>query len=282
MADLTTIILTYNEELNIAECIKSVESISKRIIVIDSFSTDSTVEISQKLGAEIYQHEFINQAKQFQYALNETNVKTKWVMRLDADERLTNETSAEIEEICCANINTDINGIIIRFEVNFLGKKLKHGGIYPFRKLAIFKYGLGEIEDRNMDEHVILTSGRSVELKNDSIHKDYKNLYSWIEKHNKYSTREVLDYYETKKQNSKLTQLNKKARIKRFIKFKLYYKLPLGIRSYLYYAFRYYIKLGFLDGKEGKIFAFLQAYWYRFLVDAKIYENELRKVNKEG
>ena len=275
MADLTTIILTYNEESNIKECINSIKNISKRIIVVDSYSTDATVEIAKELGVEVYQHKFINQAKQFIFGLETLNIQTKWVFRIDADERLTKDSSNEIEKLCNENENTDINGIIVRFEVEFLGKKLRHGGIYPFRKLLIFKYGFGKMEDRSMDEHIVLTSGKSIELKNDSIHKDYKDLATWIDKHNKYSSREVLDYIDSEKIDKDFRNLDTKAKIKRFIKFNVYYKLPMGLRSFFYYVYRYYFKLGFLDGKEGKIFAFLQAYWYRYLVDAKIYEKRV-------
>lgn len=275
MADLTTIILTFNEEKNIANAINSVKSFSKRIVVVDSFSTDKTVEIAKSLGAEVIQHPFENQAKQFIYALDSLIIETQWIMRLDADEMISKEAEKEIEEICLLNEDTDINGIVVRFEVNFLGKKLRHGGIYPFRKMIVYKKDKGYMEDRAMDEHIVLKEGQSVELKHDSYHRDYKDLNAWIDKHNKYSSREVKDYFLNTNKESK--QLNKSAKIKRFIKFNIYYKLPLGTRAHLYYLYRYYFKLGFLDGKEGKIFAFMQAYWYRFLVDAKIYEKE-RKI----
>lgn len=270
MADLTTIILTYNEERNIANAINSVKKLAKRIVVVDSFSTDKTIEIAKSLGAEIIEHKFENQAKQFIYAINHLEIDTQWIMRLDADEIISKKASKEIEEICFFNKDTNINGIVVRFEVNFLGKKLRHGGIYPFRKMIIYKKDKGYMEDRAMDEHIVLNEGKSIELKHDSYHRDYKDLNAWIDKHNKYSSREVEDYFLNNNQESK--QLNKSAKIKRFIKFKIYYKLPLGTRAHLYYLYRYYFKFGFLDGKEGKIFAFMQAYWYRFLVDAKIFE----------
>lgn len=272
MADLTTIILTYNEEKNIANAINSVKEISKRIVVIDSYSTDNTVEVAKLLGAEIFQNKWINYSKQFQYGVDIANIDTQWILRLDADEVISKEASKEIDLICRENKDTNINGIIVRFEVNFLGKRLRHGGIYPFKKLLIYKKNKGYIEDRNMDEHIILTEGKSIELKNDSFHHDFKDISAWIDKHNKYSSREVEDYFFNNNQESK--QLNKSAKIKRFVKFKIYYKLPLGTRAHLYYLYRYYFKFGFLDGKEGKIFAFMQAYWYRFLVDAKIYERD--------
>lgn len=272
MADLTTIILTFDEEKNIANAINSVKNLSKRIVVVDSYSTDKTVEIAESLGAEVIQHPFENQAKQFIYAINNLTINTQWIMRLDADEMISNDAAREIEDICLINKNTDINGIVVRFEVNFLGKKLRHGGIYPFRKMIVYKKDKGYMEDRAMDEHIVLKEGQSIELKHDSYHRDYKDLNAWIDKHNKYSSREVKDYFLNTNKESK--QLNKSAKIKRFIKYNIYYKLPLGTRAHLYYLYRYYFKMGFLDGKEGKIFAFMQAYWYRFLVDAKIFEKK--------
>ena len=242
MADLTTIILTFNEEKNIADAINSVKDVSKRVVVIDSFSTDKTVEIAKSLGAEIFQNKWINYATQYQYGIDVSNITTKWILRLDADERLTNQSAKEINELCDNNTNTDVNGIIIRLEVNFLGKSLKHGGIYPLKVLRIYKNNIGYIESRNMDEHIVLKEGKTIEMKTDCLHHDYKDLSTWIDKHNKYSSREVIDYYENIESEKELISLNKSAKIKRFIKFNIYYKLPLGTRAHLYYLYRYYFK----------------------------------------
>jgi glycosyltransferase involved in cell wall biosynthesis len=278
MLDLTAIILTYDEEKNIEHCINSIKGLAKRIVVIDSYSTDKTVEIAKAMGAEVFQHEFVNQAKQYVYGEKIADIKTKWILRLDADERLTEASAKEMEQLCTENNNTDVNGIIIRFKVNFMGKDLKHGGIYPLRTLRVYKNGKACMEDRSMDEHIILTEGRSIEMKNDCLHCDYKNISVWIDKHNKYSTKEAEEYFKNLQIKDDASNLNKSAKIKRYVKYNLYYKLPMGMRAYLYYIYRYYFKLGFLDGREGKIFAFLQAYWYRYLVDAKIYEKE-KKTN---
>lgn len=273
MADLTAIILTLNEEKNIRDCITSIQSIAKRIVVVDSFSTDNTVEIAKEMGAEVIAHEFVNQAQQFIYAIDTLDIDTKWILRIDADERFTEKSAAELETLMTEHADDDVNGIVVRFEVSFMGKALRHGGIYPFRKMVVYKAGMGHMENRNMDEHIVLDEGRSIEMKNDCLHYDYKNLTAWIDKHNKYSNREVMDYLQPK-ENAENMALNKSAKLKRFLKFKVYYKLPMGLRAKLYYWYRYYLKLGFLDGKAGKIFAVLQAYWYRFLVDAKIYEKQ--------
>ncbi len=277
MLDLTAIILTYNEEKNIEHCIKSIEGIAKRIVVIDSFSTDKTVELAEQLGAEVFQNKWVNYSTQYIYGEKVADIKTKWVLRFDADERFTEQSRRELEQLCTDNEDTNVNGIIIRFKVNFMGKDLKHGGIYPLRTMRVYKKGKAHIENRSMDEHMVLDEGRSIQMKNDCLHRDYKSIGVWIDKHNKYSERETQDYFKSLSVKDDGVYLNRSAKIKRFIKFSIYYKLPMGMRAYLYYIYRYYFKLGFLDGKEGKIFAFLQAYWYRFLVDAKIYEKEKEK-----
>ncbi|MPM07048.1 hypothetical protein SDC9_53352 [bioreactor metagenome] len=279
MADLTAVILTKNEEVNLQKCIDSVKIIARRIIVIDSFSTDNTLEIAKKNGADIYQHQFENYGKQFQWAIDNTEITTNWIFRLDADERLTVESATELEKLCNENDNTDINGIIFTLEVNFLGKKLRYGGTYPFKKLCIFKRGLAYMEERSMDEQIVLKSGRIIEMKNVSEHFDYRDLSYWISKHNWYATRAAKDYLDYKDKEIEYSELDVPAKIRRFVKYKIYYRLPSGIRCSLYFFYRYVIRLGMLDGKAGFYYNFLQAYWYRVLVDAKIYESD--KLGKE-
>lgn len=268
MADITAIILTRNEKDYIEDCIKSIQRVASRIVVVDSFSEDNTVDLAKKAGAEVYQHEFYNYSKQYKYAVDIAKVKTKWILRIDADERLTEESADELNKLCNENENTDVSGIVLRFYNMFLGKPMYHGGMYPWKKLSVYKTGFGDIEDRNMDEHIILSSGTTIEAKKDSSHLAFRGLTFFTNKCNWYSTREAMDYFEQKHIDSK------NASLKTRLKMDVYYKLPLGFRSWAYYFYRYYIRMGFLDGKEGKIFAFLHAYWYRFLVDAKIYEHE--------
>lgn len=268
MADITAIILTRNEENYIVDCINSIKPIVKRIFIVDSFSDDNTVRIARKNGAEVIEHDFYNYATQYKYAVEAANISTKWILRIDADERLSEKSAKELDKLCNENMNTDVNGIVLRFCNIFLGKPMKHGGMYPWKKLSVYKNGIGDIENRNMDEHIILSSGKTIDAKEDGIHLAFKGLTFFTNKCNWYSTREAKDYFE----NSKSDKSN--SSFKTWVKMNLYYKLPMGFRSWLYYFYRYYLRLGFLDGKEGKIFAFLHAYWYRFLVDAKIYEHE--------
>lgn len=283
MADLTAIILTCNEEKNIERCIASLNGLAKRIIVVDSGSIDKTVELAEKNGAEVIKHiPFINYATQFNWGLEHTNIDTKWVLRLDADEQVTPELGAEIEQALTVHESDDVNGFEVRCRIIFLDKWIKHGGTYPLIIPRLFRKGYGRVEMRKMDEHTLI-DGKVLRLNNDLIHYDFKGLDEWIDKHNKYSVRECQDYFERKEENSEQMQgslTGSQRQRKRFLKNGVYYNMPLFFRAHLYFIYRYYIRLGFLDGKEGKIFCFLQAYWYRFLVDAKIYERNKKRCSK--
>lgn len=280
MADLTVLILTQNEEKNIVRSVSSVRAIAKRIIVVDSGSTDRTIELAKQNGAEVVKHSpFVNYATQFNWGIDNTNIDTKWILRLDADEQVTPELAREMEEMLTVHDHDDVNGFEVRCRIIFMGRWIRHGGTYPLVIPRLFRRGFGRVEMRKMDEHTLI-EGEILQFKNDLVHYDFKGLNEWIDKHNKYSVRECQDYYERLESHEnqvKGSLLGNQRQRKRFFKNGVYYNMPLFLRAHLYFLYRYYIRLGFLDGKEGKIFCFLQAYWYRFLVDAKIYEAQLGK-----
>lgn len=282
MVDLTVIILTKNEEQNLKKCIDSFKGIAKRIVIVDSYSTDGTIAVAESLGAEVYEHKFENHAAQFNWALENIDLNTVWVAKVDADEEFTPELVQEINEKL-DNLPVNINGVILRRRVYFMGRWLKHGGKYPELLLRIFRVGHGMSEMKMMDEHLIITDGETVQFKYDFSDNNNKSLEWWISKHNWYSNKEVLDQQmKDDKQNAGEsigeTATSFQAKAKRFIKNHGYYSLPKFFRAHLYFIYRYYFRLGFLDGKEGKIYTFLQAYWYRFLVDAKLYECEKKDI----
>ena len=175
MADLTAIILTKDEEKNIEDCIKSIQGFAKRIVIVDSGSTDRTVEIADSYGADVYLHPFENYARQFNWGIDNTNIDTKWSLRLDADERFTPELCKELEEQMALHENDEINGFVLDAWLYFMGKCLKHGGSRK-KKLMVFKTGFGRIEDRKMDEHTILSSGTAIEIKEKFLHYDFKDI----------------------------------------------------------------------------------------------------------
>ena len=281
MNDITAVILTKNEEVNIERCIQSIQDIVDRIVVVDSGSTDNTVEIAKSLGADIYYHQFEHYAAQFNWALNNTNINTVWVYRIDVDEAVTPELKNEILEECKKHRDDYVNAFLMKHKLYFLGRYLKHGGTYPFLKITIFKPQYADFENRAMGEHVVLKQGKCIELKNDCLHYDCKNLTAFIDKHNAYATREVKDYIERKEKLVEQATLYENAEVTKRLRDGFYYKIPPFLRAHLYFVYRYYFKLGFLDGKPGKIYAFMQAYWYRYLVDAKLYELDIIKKDEK-
>ncbi|MGG2201582.1 glycosyltransferase family 2 protein [Paenibacillus validus] len=283
MIDLTVIILTKDEENNIEKCIRSFMGIAKRFVIVDSFSKDRTKEICLGLGLDFYEHEFTDHASQFNWALKHTDITTQWTMRMDADEELTEELCEEIQ----TKINLlppETNGIILKRRVYFMGKWIKHGGVYPQCLLRVFRTGTAVCEQKLMDEHIILLGGETVTFDKDMIDNNTKNLEWWTQKHNWYSNKEVSEFLQNKKQIQKnqdevIPSLFKgQAERNRWLKYFIYYRIPLFTRPMVYFIYRYIFKLGFLDGKEGIVFHFLQGCWYRFLVDAKILE--LQKIQK--
>lgn len=270
MVDLTAIILTKNEEKNIENCLKSIKNFAKRIIVIDSGSTDKTVQLAQKYSADIYIHPFENYAKQFNWGIDETNIETKWILRLDADECFTPELCLKLEKECKQHESDDVNGFVLEAWLYFMGKCLKYGGSRK-KKLMVFKTGFGRIENRNMDEHTILSAGRTIEIKEKFIHYDFKDLNTYVEKLNWYATRELKDYIEEKFLKAEFDGKNEEINLIR-IKKTRYYKFPIFWRCWLYFIYSYILCGNFLNGKEGFVYSFLYHLYYRILVDSKIYE----------
>ena len=277
--NISTIILTYNEELHIERSIKSAKKISNEIFIVDSFSNDKTLKICKKYDVKIFQHKFINQAKQFNWALKNLPIKNQWVMKLDADEYFENSLIDEIKNKL-PKLSKKIVGINIKRKHIFMGKWIKFGGRYPLTLLRIWRNGHGKVEDRWVDEHVIIKGGSTTVFKNNFIDNNMNNLDFFINKHNNYATREAIEILTKKYDlNKNLDNLNIKnnfsqSTFKRFLKEFIYNKITFTISSLFYFLYRYIILLGFLDGKEGLIYHFLQGYWYRFLVGAKVTEIE--------
>lgn len=281
--DVTFIILTKNEEVNLPDCLKSIAGFAKRVVIVDSGSTDKTIEIARKYGADVYVHKFENYACQFNWAIDNTEISTKWTFRLDADERLTPALCKELEFLMMKHNNDSINGVTMEAWLYFMGRRIKHG-CHNKRKMMLFKTGVGRIENRKMDEHTILLEGTVVYAKERFIHYDFKDMTHWINKMNWYATREMQDYFEFMDGKSSSIKGDSTISMTRKKKFGVYYKFPMFIRSNLLFFYYYIFKLGFLDGKEGFVYHYMYHRWYRTLVDAKILEQNItnRPFEKTG
>jgi glycosyltransferase involved in cell wall biosynthesis len=275
MQTLAVLILTANEEQNIGKCVRSILPLTNRIFVVDSGSTDGTVALCRELGVTVAERAWTTYADQFNWGLDHCDFGTDWVMRMDADEELLPELVDALRGFL-AQPEPDVSGVYIRRRVYFMGRWIRHGSYYPTWLLRVFRNGVGRCEALWMDEHIVLSRGRSIEIAADIIDKNNKDLTFWTDKHNKYASREVRDIVERRRDaadgvlESGLGQ--GQASRRRWLKDNVYSRMPLFVRPFLYFFYRYFVRLGFLDGREGLIFHFLQGFWYRFLVDAKLYE----------
>jgi glycosyltransferase involved in cell wall biosynthesis len=272
---LSVIILTYNEERHIERCITSVAGVADGIFVVDSDSTDRTREIAESLGARVYRNPWVNHATQFNWALANLPVRTTWVLRLDADELIDGELANSLKRLSDFD-DSDIAGMYVRLKRVFLGRWIKHGGMYPLFLLRVFRFGAASCELRWMDECIKTTTGRTITLEGNLVDDNQNYLGWWTAKHNGYAIREIVELLNLKygffaTEMIAPTRTGDPQQRKRWLKH-TYASLPLFVRPFIYFLYRYFLKLGFLDGKEGLIWHFLQGFWYRFLVDAMIYE----------
>ena len=190
-SSLSVVILTYNEEENIEQTLRSVQGIASEIVIVDSFSTDETLSICRRYTDRIVQHPFENQAKQFNWALDHVPVASEWILRLDSDERLTPELAGEIAQ-ALPTLPPEVTGLYLKRQVHFMGRWIRFGGYYPLWFLRLFRKGKGRYEEIT-EEHILLSEGRAIRLKNDFIDDNHKGLSFWVDKHNHWAIGEMLD-----------------------------------------------------------------------------------------
>ncbi|KJC49530.1 hypothetical protein UP09_07210 [Bradyrhizobium sp. LTSP885] len=271
---LTAIILTKNEKLHIARCIESLRASVSRVVVVDSFSSDETVELAKAAGAEVYQRAFHNYADQFNWALDNCGIVSDWTMRIDADEYIDPQLAAAIATQLPMFPKTVTGAAVTRY-ITFAGRIIRHGGVSPQHLLKIWRTNLGRIESRWMDEHTVVSHGEIAQLPGALIDDNRKDVSFWIDKHNRYAIREMIDFLNAEhrfyREDDSLATTGE-AKAKRFKKQSLYNRAPLLYRAFALFLYRYVFRLGFLDGTAGLSFNLFQTLWYRYLVDLKIIE----------
>ncbi len=270
--DLVVIVLTQDEASHIGRCIASVAGLAKHVIVVDSGSGDATRALAAAAGAKILDHGWTNYAQQFNWAIDQLGEHQGWLMRLDADEVVTPELGTLIARFLADTpVDNPTNGLTIDRAIHFLGRKMKWGGMYPTQVVRLWRNGRGRVEKRWMDEHVVV-DGRVQHLDGEIADINLNSIGWWTAKHNGYATREAIDQLTLNTQQALGGEIGRQARRKRWMKDRIYARLPLGLRPLLYFLYRYFVQLGFLDGWQGMAFHGLQGFWYRFLVDVKIAE----------
>ena len=275
MPTLTAIILTYNESPHIERCIRSVGRVADEVLVVDSYSADDTVALARTLDARVLQHSWTNHAVQTNWALANGNIESDWVMRIDADEYL-DETLAAGLRIAIERAPETVGGFEVDRRIRFLGRTIQHGGMAPLWVTRIWRNGWARCESRWMDEHMVLTRGRIARTAGALIDENLQPLAWWTQKHNDYSSREAIDLlgqqFQLGVHDEQPATLNPQARRKRWLRTRVYARLPLGVRPWVYFFYRAIIRLGILDGPRGMAFHTMQGLWYRMLVDTKVLE----------
>ncbi len=269
------IILTYNEAVNLPQALESVAGWAGEVFVVDSFSTDETVSIAREYGCHVVQHRFEGYAEQRNWALENLPIRSEWVFFLDADEWLPQELKAEIAEVLAGDPRE--NGYYVKWRLIWMGKWIGHG-YYPTWLLRLFRREKGRYELRSLNEHPIVEPPLGY-LRNDFIHEDRRDLSHWIEKHNRYATKEAEELFRGHAAGQiPVSFWGPQAERKRWLRYRVYNRLPPLLRPFLYFGYRYFLRGGFLDGKEAFIYHFLQGLWFNLLIDAKYLEMKRRGV----
>jgi glycosyltransferase involved in cell wall biosynthesis len=275
MPSVAVVILTQDEALHVGRAIDSVSGFAAQIFIVDSGSTDRTVEIAQAKGATVVYNSWTSHARQFQWALDNLQITADWILRLDADEIIEADLGETLLERLGALPNV-ITGVNLKRKHIFLGRWIKHGGRYPVTLLRIWRRGVARIEDRWMDEHAILKHGEAETFEGGFADANLKDITFFVAKHNSYATLEAVEVLTQRlglfTQKTETKHASVQAASKRAIKEHFYSRLPFGFGPVGYFLYRYFIQLGFLDGVEGAIYHGLQGLWYRYLVDVKILE----------
>ena len=265
----TVIVLTFNSEDTLGATLTSARRVSDEIFVVDSHSKDGTVELARLLGATVVEHPFENYGAQRNWAIDNLPISRPWQLHLDADEWMNDQLVAAIQAL---PDSPDHAGYFLPRYLRFLGRVLRHGGMSPTWHLRLFCTGAGRCEDRKYDQHFLLVSGTSGKLSGVMIDDVRMGLTEWTTRHNRWSDSEVAEL-DAGESAGRLQPhaFGNPAQRKRFLR-QHYDRMPLFVRPFLLFAYRYFVRLGFLDGTEGFIFWVLQTFWFRFLVDAKIWE----------
>lgn len=270
---VSAIVLTFNSERVIADTLNALRLVSDDIHIVNSFSTDQTVEIAKAAGAEIHTRAFKNYADQRNWAIDSLPTKSEWQLHLDADEILSMEL---IEEIKRELIHTNsYDGFFIPRKIRFLGRDLNYGGYFPIYHMRLFRAGHARVEDRLYDQHFVLM-GRGKKLRNLFIDNHQMSLSEWTLRHNRWSDLEVAELSsEHAKRFSVRARATGNVLERKRARKSAYLRLPILLRPFLLFIYRYVVRLGFLDGQPGLIYCVLQAFWFRFLIDAKLQETKI-------
>jgi glycosyltransferase involved in cell wall biosynthesis len=270
---LTVVVLTFDEEVNIKRCLDSVADWNVDIFVLDSYSNDRTVEIARRYTTNIFQHKYEGHAQQWDYALKNLPFRTKWALAMDADFSITPELKRAIDRKLSGPV--DVNGFYVRHRQVFRGRFIRHGTIYPRYWLRLFRLDSVMVDPHDLVDLHFYVKGASGQIEYDLIEDNAKerDLSFWISKQCKFAKKQALEEITRRKHSipfpEKPTLFGTPDQRTLWLK-KYWYRLPLYIRPFLFFGYRYFLRFGFLDGKQGFLYHLTQAFLYRLLVDVEI------------
>jgi glycosyltransferase involved in cell wall biosynthesis len=273
---ISVVIVTLNEEGNLPSCLAGVREWAEQVFVVDAGSSDRTRTIAEESGAVVVEHAFVTHSGQWRWALDNLPIHTDWVLALDADQRVTAELAREISELNWQGLDR-VDGFYIKRKQWFRGRWIKHGGYYPKYLLKMFRRNAVGTDPLDLVDHHFYVTGPTRTLRHDLDEANQKedDISFWIDKHNRYATllaREELAW-RSGARPSAVEPSMVGSPDQRSLAFKrVWRRMPLYVRPFLYFFYRYFFRLGILDGKQGAIFHFLQAFWFRLLVDIKLDE----------
>jgi glycosyltransferase involved in cell wall biosynthesis len=275
---VSALVPTLNEEMNLPECLESLDWVDE-VFVVDSFSSDRTVEIAGTHGAHVVQHAFESYSGQKNWALDTLPFRNEWVLIVDADERVTPELRCEIERVSVDASGCD--GYYVNRRFIFLGAWVRHAGWYPSWNLRLFRHRLGRYDGREVHEHLVL-NGRVGYLRADLLHLDRRGLEAFVARHNRYSTLEAAARFKAERDapdraRLPVSLLASPVQRKRFLRERIWPQVPA--KPLALFVYMYVLRRGFLDGRAGLALCVFHAF-QEFMVGLKL--GELRRLSSPG
>lgn len=277
---ISAVVLAFNEERNIRSTLRSLCGWCEEIIVVDSGSSDKTVAIAEEMGCKVIVHEYVDHSTQWQWVISEVGLKCEWLLLVDSDFIFSETLKKKMSDAVA--VDCGVVGYFVKHRYVFRGRPIRFGGTKKWW-LRLVKTRHARLDESELVDFRLLVDGPTGKL-NGYVYEDNVNEYDidfWIDKHQKFSTRMAIEEILRRRRRIGWTVPGKITgdQDQRLMWLKQrWYGMPLHVRPFVYFAYRFVVRLGFVDGWNGFVFHFLQAFWFRMIVDEKMakLENDIR------